>query len=564
MNAVARRASVVGAVLVLAVIQGCAVHFPATPADPASDTFGQQPGFYYALPKTVLEVAVPVTIVETTGGEFAKSIYECIDTCGPAGPAAPTTCMIAKIAEDPKPKYGVPEISATAVPDPKHVYFVQPDAGPFMTVEHEFTMAGGVLLETKNSGTNETAKAVAATLGAMVQIATKVGTVGLFTAASVNAGTKTHTLGPGSPPPPWPPATPLCPGIGTSADLLDPWKLARCTRSIKAAIALDASGEPAESNLLACSRIRELDKLIGWTYALEVASNSAAATRIPQWSGDIGAGGRKLQVAQGEKEVAAAVDARNKLLKAALMKPAEETHTVVLRSPAPLEPTLLRQTFNFDLSGDVAGGGGEGRDASDDVAAAGTGFSLQIDAVCGPAGDALASPGASGLPPQCIGELPRDVVPEGVAGYRYRLPVSARVSVLHDGKTMVTRQLPIAQFGPIVALPATFKGANAHLDVVLDGATGALTSAKLGQKAQDPAVILDPAKDVAGTVADVRKARADAKAKADEKALTAPTDELKRANDLAEQKIKSQRLALCAAALQANPEATTLPDICKD
>lgn len=70
----------------------------------------------------------------------------------------------------------------------------------------------------------------------------------------------------------------------------------------------------------------------------------------------------------------------------------------------------------------------------------------------------------------------------GKSGYRYRVPISSTMTITNtdDSSTYAAASVQIAQYGPVVSLPASFNGSKSSLALAYNANTGGFTKATIG------------------------------------------------------------------------------------
>lgn len=513
------------------VLGGCSVKFQATKANPDAADFGKEPGFYYALPKTVLNVSIPATLKIIKGGEL-KASY---DRCLLDNKTIVNCSLVWEKTPDPKLVLQPASVIASAVPDWNHLYYVNPDASWFRTVKHEFKFTkSGIVTEIKNTGTNNTFSSVLGTVAGLGSTFVKQSMVGVspktaskkIVLADCTAVSKEHLLNDL-----WMDACKK--NVADSFDLIE--KVSGTSWDISEFVNLQYA-----IDIILQKQKRELDGLLTLKGSLSTAT-ILNGRKLDQNAVDIG---------HAESALKSLKAAKNTLLVVAHVLEEKETVNFALKSRQPVEVNTSTGPYPFEVEPDSA----EVVELYNQKKHA---FALKITTHC--PNNTCAS--FSGVAPSA-----------NKSGYRYRLPVTADVVVAKkicsqdaaspakdaasqpkensNGKSCDYQDLPmskttvaIAQLGPVVAMPSTFYGTNAQLDFVLDAETGALISATLGQTAVDPKNIVDPVKSVVDALKPAAPAVADP--------LAAQT----KANNL-------KQAQLCADALAAIPAPTTKPPIC--
>jgi hypothetical protein len=120
------------------------------------------------------------------------------------------------------------------------------------------------------------------------------------------------------------------------------------------------------------------------------------------------------------------------------------------------------------------------------------------------------------------------------AGFRYRLPRHGALTLqLYNNATGETTTLlsglvPIAQYGPIAALPSRFEGKGGSVDLAISDVTGGLSKVSIGTDAAPAAAVTAPLESI-GEIATARREKKDKKAQAER---DAQKNELQREKEL--------------------------------
>jgi hypothetical protein len=131
---------------------------------------------------------------------------------------------------------------------------------------------------------------------------------------------------------------------------------------------------------------------------------------------------------------------------------------------------------------------------------------------------------------------------ESDRSFFYRVPGTANVSVLADGKGISQKNLPVAQFGTVASLPATTGGSRNKYDIELSTDTGALLSFKVSADPLLSASQMEGLGTAANSVVDANVAAAKAKQDADKAASHAELEKLKYEKDLLTTKCEVNKL----------------------
>ena len=148
------------------------------------------PGIYYALPRSEVSLAFPVTLERQTKGFKGNIIDACVEACGAGqlGDATPEACEIPTASDS--IVLGRPEIVRRDLQDFNHLYRLKVDGGFLAGVTHAVAVAeNGVLSGATSNVSNQTADLV---LGIVSQYG-KVAATGLFSSKGAK-GTPTSGL----------------------------------------------------------------------------------------------------------------------------------------------------------------------------------------------------------------------------------------------------------------------------------------------------------------------------------------------------------------------------------
>ena len=121
-----------------------------------------------------------------------------------------------------------------------------------------------------------------------------------------------------------------------------------------------------------------------------------------------------------------------------------------------------------------------------------------------------------------------------VGGFRYRLPRMGALRVeLYQNTTQETTPLlsglvPIAQYGPIAALPSRFEGKGGSVELAASDVTGGLSKVAIGSDAVPAAAVTAPLESIGGVIT----ARREGKEKKAQAERDAQKNELQREKDL--------------------------------
>jgi hypothetical protein len=530
-----RSNSLCASVLVaIALLTGCSVTFEARKVEPNGTA---PPGVVYQLPMTRVDAVIPGALKTGGGGELAK-----LDE----GYAA---CLLDPAAEfvvaTPKPatlKLDLPRLSFAQVPDPSQIYSIEVKTGAFLTMSHSLTnndqgFVGGV----NSQGENRTGEAVVALAKTFVGLSSRVGATAV-TALGV-APDQANLIPQGARP------CQYCSAATAGLDTL--------------LAALDSTLKGGET--LGCKDVLLLHGLIAVEERKVQLARGELRNKLAQWVG-LGAGQGLLVSAlieQNEKHIKTLADGVETLQKGLHVLPLDLIkQSVLLRLPGGFVPREGGGVSSVGASGTcrVQGDTSRGakpplRDARDTCTILLKQFSVEAPGANDPGAikdilDTLLQGGQqlviSATPMAQTGPNgPRGTEPaEG--GYRYRLPARGLLQawLVDAGREsmQVSQEEPIAQYGPLVALPSKFSGMGAKVGLQFTQ-WGTMKSVELGQTAQDPSKVAESFK---GLVDAVR-----AKPQAPDTVAGL------------EQSLKQQRLELCLKALATTSASSeSLPAVC--
>ena len=342
MKSILRRLGVAAGVILLS---ACSTSFVATRVDPAGlgKDLTAEPGIYYTLPKTVIDVSFPVEFTQYTGGELEK-----VPGCrlnAELGNAM--NCPVE--SKKPGMTFRVATIVGSPIADYEHVYRVTPDSSIFKTLQFEFAYDDlGNLAKADGKGQNEALKIVTKVAGAVVNYASsgasvKAAALGDVAAAEGQSAkllfkSQLHKEGPRRPAQEKTKAPPArdcgqLPGAQASADWI--------TRVVHTGHVLDGLLTTAKFKHLTPPEVLCLTDLVS-PLAVKLPADSLLADKIEDFGAMETPGVVALWLAQKAKER----DEKQALLKAArvtLHIDASETEVAVhtIRLARPLIPAAL-------------------------------------------------------------------------------------------------------------------------------------------------------------------------------------------------------------------------------
>lgn len=438
------------------VLSGCGVTFNASRVDPSEGLSGE--GVVYSLPRTVLRLSQPMTLVNKGGGAFPN--WEgCYQACT-SGVKEAVRKELCKVDTSPALVPGRGEVTALSEADPGHRYRVMISPGLFETVSHKFVVDNdGILQETENSATNTTYEVVAGAVRAVVALAG-----GRTWNAQVAESAKSREK----------------PGV-TEARCLE--LQAELVKAFK------------KNATVTCDQARLIEACTAETQRLLGVSRTNRRTVLDNaQKSNAPAAVLKYLDARTSAEVAAAkaVAASDR----ANYGVAEQTST-----PIPYVMSLpLVTPKEFKDEGSVTLSLGEELDAGRAVLTSSHEAaernrpgvvellrSYKVQASVAQKDDLVAALCAGTAAAACAG--PAD------GGYRYRLPAQGIVTVeMKEGDKAIYRirqEMPIAQYGLIAALPSKFRGKAGSINVKLNPATGGLQEVVLGAEALPTSTVTD-------------------------------------------------------------------------
>ena len=127
---------------------------------------------------------------------------------------------------------------------------------------------------------------------------------------------------------------------------------------------------------------------------------------------------------------------------------------------------------------------------------------------------------------------------DNVDGYRYRIPVTGKVTMKNKGNIMAESTVNIAQYGPIAALPTKISGLEGSISLSVYSDTGALKRIVVGAKSLPSSM----PSDLAGIGTDFITQRREAHEAAVEKAENLELDTVLKENELLAAKKKNAEL----------------------
>lgn len=557
-----RRGAAGAVTLVMAVmLAGCGVTLQADRVALDNPAALQVPGVYYALPRTELQVSWSARVSQAHGGGF-KDFEACVSHCRAVAPERRASEMPCPCTATPSAAWQhellAASIQGVPRPDPKHLYRLNASADNWLaTVNHALKLSDfGTLASLDTSATEGVSDWVANVASAALRIVPlRAGNEGLETRAGQRDAAPAMSSLQGTPKTGQraqqggeakQPASACSVAAGVDRAMGLDFDLRMAQRLVNNTLNSLTQAKPISLSCLQVECITSvLDRLTQQVRVLEAlqltsirsAQSPEQAQLAAQWVG---------------QQIQAAAASRQALEAGLMLQPAAAPAKVVATwSDTPFFPEAKEDMPRRDLSQ----------------------WSLQPDT--GPAIQ-CAAPGGQGIPARfaqlCTALSQQKLVVQATdkdlagaakaqaqpsaGGYRYRIPAWAEVRIHQgsdNGSVLARQSLPVAQFGPIVALPAHYSGRKAALNFELND-QGALRSIQLGQEAQSGAAL--------GSLADAVEERRGRRAERAEAAQSAPLQNATRDNDLQVQSIRALQLQRCAEALRTLPPDAPMPAIC--
>lgn len=112
----------------------------------------KRPGVYYALPKSQIDINIPVTLEVTSSGNFGFDFEACVKACTNDKVASAGVCKTDKKV---RLLLGKPEVISKSVPDYDQIYVVTAEGGPLSGIAHAMSLTeGGILTDATSTATN--------------------------------------------------------------------------------------------------------------------------------------------------------------------------------------------------------------------------------------------------------------------------------------------------------------------------------------------------------------------------------------------------------------------------
>jgi uncharacterized protein DUF4831 len=460
-------------------------------------------GVFYALPRTVVKVDVPVVRVDKTPGQFASYTHCFFPDLVPGDDYIVAASTEFKVASD-KIKF-----DTTFVPDTDEIYMIKTQGGMFetRTLDMELTESG-VLVKASAEVTNEAIDIVTGTIKTGVGLVAKASGAGLFNEGVVtnfrNSLTReqracwdpiedayqqerTRITTP-PPPPALPPANPLT------------------EQQIEAAMnpAIAKAFEDFQRATAAFRFISDLEK-------------QRLGILNPE---NIPADALKLKLEELDKAIQAYKDASFMGTKTSLVWNAS-VYRLNPTNPARMSISLfsLSKTNGVcDVLANTVENQGVSFDGRFQISPCAADVVVKLEMKPGENGEG--APGAPGGGDQFSDKI-GGLRESGKRGFFYRIPGRAIAVVVQerpDGskKELGRAGLSIAQFGKVVSLPASTGGRKTKYTLALYEASGGLKNFSMGSSALILQKNIDDLAGAASTLIETKGERKKAKAPADE------------------------------------------------
>ncbi len=157
---------------VVTLLSGCSVRFAVDKSKGDRTSIWEKPGIYYALPKTEVLVAVPVKTTKTRTGRYFEKWDDCVSICIGNQMPADASCEVND--DDSSNTYSIeaPTIKTRSVADYENLYSLDPDFEDFTSSNHTVEInERGILSSTTSETTDHKATAVLNLLDAIAKSA---------------------------------------------------------------------------------------------------------------------------------------------------------------------------------------------------------------------------------------------------------------------------------------------------------------------------------------------------------------------------------------------------------
>jgi len=429
------------------------------------------PGIYYALPRSEVSLAFPVTLERQTKGFKGNIIDACVEACDAGQPdgATPKACAVPTASDS--IVLGRPEIVRRDLQDFNHLYRLKVDGGFLNGVTHAVAVAeNGVLSESTSKVSNQTADLV---LGIVSQLG-KVAASGLFS----SKGAK-----------------------DTPASVL--------TCKDSRLIAAKEAEFRTQIQDLEKQRTAILVPKPGVTPVLKADQTKLAADRLREQVAEIEAARDKFRTKEDLAEVKKTY--KSKLVSQGLapgeneaLAPARLVFREAVESDtAEVLPMKINEVLNNALI-------------------------LRAEVTPSVPAAATASWNAQAAEPLVAGYRYR-IPMAGVLKVTCRgTPAASSACTPDADRTLIEQEVAVAQYGPLASLPMEFNGKSATVGIALHPSTGGIKKVDLGVEPVGAKPVLETI-DSLRTSLEARRTRQEAEAQA---ALDAEKDQLTRERDL--------------------------------
>lgn len=384
----------------------------------------EEPGIYYALPKTRLEASLSLEFERVEHAKLDINPEDCIRAC-----MRYPDSLVCPRKQDISPAVflGQLAIKNTALPDCNHLYFAKVDSGPFQTVSHTIMLGEfGVLGQATSTVTDETFDLVTGIIKGVVSIAA--------------AATKIFNGAENQPPPPI--GYIDCNKLSNARTAFEKIESLRSERSHLVRETITDSG-------LLTAKVAALDSEIAehqlkYDNASQIFARKTKKSRFKLIFDPIEPGDYNTDAHLPSYRVVAS-DAESETEKKAVTEVLKKKEFVVTLTPIPKLPDAnpLNQQTNY-CAGSRVGGCAELQGYKYRVA-----LPTKVDV--------------------CMVELTKKI--------------NSSYSCQQEDDVIYSGLQGIAQFGAVASLPAKFKGKGSSVDVSLYAETGGIKKITLGSTA---------------------------------------------------------------------------------
>jgi hypothetical protein len=459
-------------------LSGCGVTLEATRVVPGeagikagrlAPTQVKGEGIVYALPRTEFEVVQPIKLRFSTAGGLRDTYGSCKRACDASPSSVADAC---DFSTAPSVLFAPPELRTVSVPDYARLYQVTPSADLFQTLAFKFEIASnGVVDKIDATASNTGFEVVSSAASALLKFAGAPAARAAIEAKSRNAGTSRRTC------------------YQVSSDV--------------------ASLLKQESGALTCSLAKEIETCLT-SYEQDVKAEQRAIDDVFDRArgGALKADLVAAIAANRRDRLAAATQRRDEaasLFGLAEGKDVEAVYQAMLSMGGPDEFQLY-YAREATLGPTVT-------DGATRIVAMSDNAGSFLPKLLQPLRQSTRHYVVTSAMPSVFDVLKSDEVTVLGKGYRYRVPVSASttLTVFKDaGKTAyafgpATDKKVVAQYGPIAALPSSFKGKSGHVLVKHWPDSGGLQTVEIGAEALPTSAVTD----VIDTASEQIKARRD-------------------------------------------------------